>query len=155
MPEELYPSSYVCDCGQQIDFFENTIREMKAGSLKKRICIDEGGADPHLVYFFKGAFDGIYCPVHKKSYDLPRREVPEDLKFTPKQGQYLAFIYYYTKLNRRAPAERDMEMYFCTTPPTVHQMVLTLEKKKLIARVPGVARSIELRVPREKIPDLE
>jgi hypothetical protein len=34
-------------------------------------------------------------------------------------------------------------------------MVLTLEKKKLIARVPGVARSIELRVPRAKLPDLE
>jgi hypothetical protein len=26
---------------------------------------------------------------------------------SPKQGQYLAFIYYYTKLNRQAPAEAD------------------------------------------------
>ncbi|HYR90967.1 MAG TPA: hypothetical protein VE422_43310 [Terriglobia bacterium] len=28
--------------------------------------------------------------------------------FTDKQGQYLAFIYYYTKINGRAPAEADM-----------------------------------------------
>jgi DNA/RNA endonuclease YhcR with UshA esterase domain len=27
--------------------------------------------------------------------------------FTPRQGQYLAFIYYYTKIHGRAPAEAD------------------------------------------------
>ena len=29
--------------------------------------------------------------------------------FTPKQGQYLAFIYAYTRLHRRPPAEADMQ----------------------------------------------
>lgn len=48
--------------------------------------------------------------------------------FTTKQGQYLAFIYYYSKVNRRAPAEADMQRYFGVTPPSVHQMVLTLER---------------------------
>lgn len=28
---------------------------------------------------------------------------------TPKQGQCLAFIQYYTKLHRRAPAEADLQ----------------------------------------------
>jgi len=28
--------------------------------------------------------------------------------YTSTQGQYLAFIYYYTKLHRQPPAERDM-----------------------------------------------
>ena len=28
--------------------------------------------------------------------------------FTAKQGQYLAFIYYYTKVNGIAPAESDL-----------------------------------------------
>ena len=49
--------------------------------------------------------------------------------YTDKQGQYLAFIYYYTKLNGRAPAEADIERYFRVTPPSVHQMVLTLETR--------------------------
>src|ERR1700732_2033239 len=53
--------------------------------------------------------------------------------YTDKQGQYLAFIYYYTKVNGRAPAEADMQRYFRVTPPSVHQMVLTLERAHLIA----------------------
>jgi Mn-dependent DtxR family transcriptional regulator len=74
--------------------------------------------------------------------------------FTPKQGQYLAFIYAYTRLNRRAPAEADMERYFEVSPPSVHQMVLTLERLGLIRRQPGVARSIELLVAPEDLPIL-
>ena len=64
--------------------------------------------------------------------------------FTPKQGQYLAFIYAYTRLNRRPPAEIDMQRYFQVRPPSVHQVVLTLERQGLIRRQPGVARSIEM-----------
>ncbi|MFQ5435138.1 MAG: LexA family protein, partial [Anaerolineae bacterium] len=75
-------------------------------------------------------------------------------KFTPKQGQYLAFIYYYTKVNGRAPAESDMQNYFHVTPPTVHKMVLELEKRGLIARTPRQPRSITLLVSRSEIPDL-
>lgn len=74
---------------------------------------------------------------------------------TSKQGQYLAFIHSYTKLHRRAPAEADLQRYFRVTPPTVHQMVLTLEARGLIAREPGTARSIRILVPREQIPELE
>jgi DNA-binding MarR family transcriptional regulator len=76
-------------------------------------------------------------------------------KYTFKQGQYLAFIHYYTKLNGCAPAERDMQRYFKTTPPTVHQMVINLEKHGLISREPGKARSIRLLLPRDELPDLE
>jgi repressor LexA len=76
-------------------------------------------------------------------------------EYTPKQGQYLAFIYYYTKLHGRAPAEADMERYFRVSPPAIHQMVLTLEKRGLISRVPGQPRSIRLLIPREGLPDLE
>lgn len=75
--------------------------------------------------------------------------------YTDKQGQYLAFIYYYTKLNGRAPAEADMERYFGVTPPSVHQMVLTLETKRLIERIPGLGSSILLLIPRKELPDLE
>jgi hypothetical protein len=52
--------------------------------------------------------------------------------YTDKQGQYLAFIYYYSKIHGRAPAEAEMQQYFRTSPPSVHQMVLTLETRGLI-----------------------
>lgn len=75
--------------------------------------------------------------------------------FTERQGQYLAFIYYYTKMNGRPPAEADMQCYFQVTPPSVHQMVLTLEANGFIERVPGQGRSIRLKIPREQLPELE
>ena len=76
-------------------------------------------------------------------------------RYTDKQGQYLAFIYYYTKLNGRAPAEADMQRYFRVTPPSVHQMVLTLESNGFIERIPGQGRSIRLLLAREELPDLD
>jgi Mn-dependent DtxR family transcriptional regulator len=75
--------------------------------------------------------------------------------YTYKQGQYLAFIYAYTTLNRRPPAEADMQAFFRVTPPSVHQMVLELERRQLIRRTPRTARSIELLVPVESLPRLD
>ncbi|MCK5157347.1 MAG: hypothetical protein KAQ69_13045, partial [Spirochaetales bacterium] len=72
-----------------------------------------------------------------------------------KQGQYLAFVYYYTKMHGHPPTERDMQMYFRVSPPSIHQMVLTLEKNGLIHRIPRQARSIQLLVPKEEIPQLD
>ena len=70
--------------------------------------------------------------------------------FTDLQGQYLAFIYAYLKINRRPPAEADMQRFFEVTPPSVHRMVKELEAKGLIRRQPRAARSIELLVPPEE-----
>jgi hypothetical protein len=74
--------------------------------------------------------------------------------FTPKQGQYLAFIYLYTRLHRRPPAETDMQQYFRVSPPSVHQMVLTLERAGFIRRQPRTPRSIEVLVDPEHLPEL-
>ena len=79
----------------------------------------------------------------------------ENSRPTEKQGQYLAFIYYYTKVIGQPPAEADMQRYFAVSPPSVHQMVLTLEKKRWIERIPGRGRSITLRLKRDQLPDLE
>ncbi len=76
-------------------------------------------------------------------------------KYTPRQGQFLVFIHYYAKLNGCPPAEGDMVRYFKITPPSAHQMVVTLERRGLIERVPGQARSIRLLLSREDLPDLE
>jgi len=74
--------------------------------------------------------------------------------FTDKQGQYLAFIYAYTRIHGRPPAEADLQHHFRVSPPSVHQMVLTLERAGLIRRRPGVARSIELLIAPELLPIL-
>lgn len=76
-------------------------------------------------------------------------------EFTPKQGQYLAFIHAYTLVNGRPPAEADMVRFFRVTPPSVHQMVLNLEKAGLISRQPGVARSIAVLLERSALPELD
>jgi Mn-dependent DtxR family transcriptional regulator len=52
-------------------------------------------------------------------------------RFTAKQGQYLAFIDAYTRVNRQPPAERDIQRFFGVTPPTVHQMILTPRAQRL------------------------
>ena len=74
--------------------------------------------------------------------------------FTPKQGQYLAFIHLYMRLHRRPPAEADMQEYFRVSPPSVHQMVLTLERAGFIRCQPRVARSIEMLVDPTCLPEL-
>ena len=76
-------------------------------------------------------------------------------RFTPTQGQYLAFIYYYTKIHGMPPAEADLRRYFRVSPPVVHQMILTLERRGLLERSPGKARSVTLRLSRAELPDLE
>ena len=74
--------------------------------------------------------------------------------FTAKQGQYLAYIHLYTRLHRRPPAETDMQEYFRVSPPSVHRMVLTLERAGFIRRQPRTRRSIELLVDPNQLPDL-
>ena len=75
--------------------------------------------------------------------------------FTPRQGQYLAFIHAYTLVNGRPPAQADIQRFFRVTPPSVHQMLLTLEREGLISRRPGMPRSIAVRVDRSALPALE
>jgi DNA-binding MarR family transcriptional regulator len=75
--------------------------------------------------------------------------------FTALQGQYLAFIRAYTLIHRRPPAEAEMQRFFRVTPPSVHQMVLTLERRGLLQRTPGKARSLRLLVDPDVLPRLK
>jgi len=61
-------------------------------------------------------------------------------RFTQKQGQYLAFIHAYSLVLGRPPAEADLRRHFRVTPPSVHQMLITLEREGLIRRQPGIAQ---------------
>jgi SOS-response transcriptional repressor LexA len=75
--------------------------------------------------------------------------------YTARQGQYLAFIYNYSKINGRPPAEADMQRYFRATPAAVHQMILKLETLGFISREPGQPRTIRVLLPPQSLPVLE
>ena len=76
-------------------------------------------------------------------------------KYTETQGQYLAFIFYYTKINGISPAQKDIQRYFSVTPPTVHQMIMHLEKLQLITRIPNKPRSLVVTLAEEHLPRLK
>src|SRR3954465_12818685 len=83
------------------------------------------------------------------------RQPPTAPGFTERQGQYLAFIAAYPRGNGRPPAEADLQRHFRVSSPSVHQMVVTLERAGLIRREPGKARSIVVLVPPECLPLLQ
>ena len=77
-----------------------------------------------------------------------------DYEYTEKQGQYLAFIHNYTLIHGRPPAETDMQRFFGTRAPTVHQMVVRLGERGVISREPGESRTIRVLVPADQLPRL-
>ena len=77
------------------------------------------------------------------------------MKFTRRQGEYLAFLHHYRLLNKRPAAERDVARFFEVSAPSAHQMVVTLEHNGLIRRTPGVGRSIKVLVDPRLLPPLQ
>ena len=106
-----------------------------------------GDAEPRI------RSDSLRSPHSSTLGGLSVSDISE--RFTEVQGQYLAFIRAYSLVNGRAPAEADMQRFFGVTPPSVHQMVLTLERRGLVARTVGAARSIRVLVPAEHLPSLQ
>ena len=148
MPKEIAPSSYECDCGYVAQFSENTVKEVKERSTGKKQWLSEGtGTEKHIVIFQDGKMTAMLCPREGRHEERAPR-------YTSKQGRYLAFIQQYTQLHGMPPAEHEMQQFFRVSPPTVHQMVMTLEQKGLIQRTPGQARSIKVVVPAANLPRL-
>jgi DNA-binding MarR family transcriptional regulator len=104
--------------------------------------------------------DAVYDRLANIEHMFTEEESPAETvahtskPFTAKQGQYLAYIYYYTKIHGRPPAESDLQRFFRVTPPVVHQMIKTLDARGPIEHQPGAARSIRLRLTRAQLPDL-
>ena len=78
----------------------------------------------------------------------------QPVSFTRRQGQYLAFIHYYTKVNGYPPAQTDIQRYFGVTGPSVHNMLKTLESRGLISKVAYEARSVRVLIDPGDLPDL-
>ena len=91
-------------------------------------------------------------PTVKSDLEIPSGAAEA---YTPRQGQFLAFIHLYRKLHRRGPAETDLIKFFRVTPPAVHDMIVRLETLGMISREPGVARSVRVQIPAEELPELE
>ena len=72
--------------------------------------------------------------------------------FTPTQGRYLAFIHAYIGRHGYPPAECEIAAAMCVSPPSVNQMVKTLEKRGLLLRHPGQPRSLQILVREDEIP---
>jgi len=107
------------------------------------------------VYDRLAKVEGEYTDEESEASVTATRHAQVRRSYTSKQGQYLAFIYYYSKIHSVGPAEADFQKYFRVSAPAVHQMILTLEAQGLIGRTPGQARSIRLRLSRMELPDLE
>jgi len=148
---EITPSAWTANAATQ------TRRRLEAYTPLARQLLCRGqpatfdfSAFQAVVYLYRRL--PVRSPTDPKSSPMSPR--PTAKSFTPKQGQYLAFIYAYTRVVGRPPAEADMQRHFRVSPPSVHQMVLTLERAGLVRRQPGVARSIEVLVAPELLPVL-
>lgn len=74
---------------------------------------------------------------------------------TRTQGQYLAYIHYYTLVHRRPPSENEIADFFSVRGPSAHRMILQLEGRGYLSRTPGQPRTLKVLLSRESIPELE
>jgi repressor LexA len=129
------------------------LRANLSGAAKKPVRTVIGGK---LYIINVRALEGSGEDAFNVSIDpAPKLDPSVVPPFTARQGQYLAFIYYYTKIHGQAPAESDLERYFRVSPPSIHEMVKTLQRNGFIERTPGRARSIRLLVDPKHLPRLE
>ena len=152
-------------CGHALSLGADSISvEYRDG--REWVLAQRGGAGMKIAaYPGTGADAGNYVrtstpPLGEDAFEVriepaPERDSSVPPSFTPKQGQYLAYIHYYSKIHRQAPSESDLQLYFRVSPPSTHQMIVTLERNGLIARTAGQARSIRLLVRPEHLSALD
>jgi hypothetical protein len=89
------------------------------------------------------------------SYQPPSAPLPGAP--TRQQGQFLAFIREYILRNSAgvAPTHADLQRFFNLTAPSVNSMLIRLERRGFIRRLPGKARAIEIACPPDWIPPLD
>ena len=73
MPEEIFPSSYRCDCGHESHFSEGTVREAKTMSRRKEIRLGDAAPDEHVIVFYGGEMVEIRCPHQPRSRITKKR----------------------------------------------------------------------------------
>ena len=96
-----------------------------------------------------GRLDSI-APPHPLSPLLPGGP-------TRQQGQFLAFIHQYIMRNEAgiAPSHANLQRFFNLTAPSVNSMLVRLEQRGFIRRIPHTARAIEIICHPDFIPPLD
>lgn len=106
------------------------------------------------------AADAMHAALHlldtADNIGLPAA-APPAITPTRQQGQFLAYISEYVAGNRLGvgPSHADLQKFFNLTPPSVNSMLVRLERRGFIRRVPGKARAIEVLFPAAHLPPLE
>lgn len=76
-------------------------------------------------------------------------------QFTHAQGQYLSFIFWYTRIMRQPPAHTDIQRFFGVSSAAVASMIATLERSGLLKRGSGQARSLKVLLDPSQLPFLD
>jgi hypothetical protein len=90
--------------------------------------------------------------TQKRALSAPTPDGP-----TRQQGQFLAFIKEFTMRNEAglAPSHADLQRFFNLRAPSVNSMLIRLEHRGFIRRIPGKARAIEITMRPDWIPPLD
>ena len=141
--------------GRHFAQVEGELYQLVLGAMRQEVLGASGKDDPAQATDRRatGALDRGTGETAKKPRQRSRAP-RQPAQFTKRQGQYLAFIHGYTQLHGCSPAQADIQRHFKVSPPSVHQMVLTLERRGLLRRIPGQARSLEVLVASEELPPL-
>ena len=105
-----------------------------------------------------GSIQSALACLDTTAQDVPPKEPkPSPGGPTRQQGQFLAYIGEYIMRNYAgvAPTHAALQKFFNLTPPSVNSMLIRLEQRGFIRRIPGQARGIELTISPERIPPLE
>jgi hypothetical protein len=60
---------HAADCGHQSDFSENTVKEMKTMSQKKKVYLADAAPEEHTIVFHRGKLVEIQCPKQSQHLD--------------------------------------------------------------------------------------
>ena len=96
----------------------------------------------------ESAAEAIEAALRRLDSAAPAKKVstaPPPGGLTRQQGQFLAFIGEYMLRNEAgvAPSHADFQRFFNLTPPSVNSMLIRLEQRGFIRRIPGKARAID------------
>ena len=97
----------------------------------------------------ESAAEAIKAALRRLDSAAPAKKVstaPPPGGLTRQQGQFLAFIREYMMRNEAgvAPSHAEFQRFFDLTPPSVNSMLIRLEQRGFIRRIPGKARAIEI-----------
>ena len=107
----------------------------------------------------ESAAEAIGAVLRRLKSIAPEKALPTALPGGPtrQQGQFLAFIREYMMRNEAgvAPSHADFQRFFNLTAPSVNSMLIRMEQRGFIHRIPGKARAIEIIIQPDSISPLD